>query len=416
MNVERIRVMKGAGGSASVAFFVLALSLGHTAVGEAQAPIRVGASLSKTGTYAELGQALFRGYSVCLKQANEKGGVLGRRIELLVEDDQSQPATAAAIYERLITQDKVEAVLSPYSSPITDVVADLTEKHRMPMVAAGAVAPSIWKKGRQFVFMALSPVDAYVEGLFDTAARAGLKTVAVIYEDTLFPKSIAQAAQAGATKHGLRIVGVEAYPRATTDFTAPLTKIRAANPDVLVAATYFDDAVAVTRQMKDLGVNPRMHSVSVGGDLPKFYEVLGRAAEFVYGATQWEPELVGLRAGGLIPIARQYPGARELVELHRREFPGADISYQTGQGIGGCQVLLEGIRRAGTLDGEKVRDAISKLDVNTAFGAFKVNREGAQVAHKMLMFQWQDGKKVIVWPNDLAPGTPRLPTPPWSQR
>jgi branched-chain amino acid transport system substrate-binding protein len=266
MSVERIRVMTGAGGRVSVAFIVLALSVGHSVVAEAQAPIRIGASLSKTGTYAELGQAVFRGYSVCLKHANEKGGVLGRRIELSVEDDQSQPATAAAIYERLITQDKVQAVLSPYSSPITDVVADLTEKHRMPMVAAGAVATSIWKKGRQFVFMALSPVDAYVEGLFDTAAGAGLKTVAVIYEDTLFPKSIAQEAPAVAKKYGLRIVEVEAYPRGTTDFTAPLTRIRAASLDVLVAATYFDDAVAITRQMKDLGVNPGMHSVSVGGD------------------------------------------------------------------------------------------------------------------------------------------------------
>ena len=408
--------MTATGWIARVAIIVVALSVGHPAGAEAQAPLRLGASLSKTGTYAELGQAMLRGYSVCLKQANDKGGVLGRRIELLVEDDQSQAATAAAIYERLITHEKVDAVLSPYSSPLTDVVADLTEKHRMPMVAAGAVAPAIWKKGRQFVFMALSPTDDYVEGLFDTAVKAGLQTVAVIYEDTLFPKSIAQAAQVGAPKRGLRIVLVEAYPRAATDFTALLTRIRAANPDVLVAATYFDDAVAITRQMKDLGVKPRMHSVTVGGDLPKFYEILKGSAEFVYGATQWEPDLVTLRAGGLIPIARQYPGARELVELHRREFPGADLSYQTGQGIGGCQVLLEGIRRAGSLDGEKVRDAIAKLDFHTAFGAFKVNREGVQIAHKMLLFQWQDGKKVIVWPEELAQQKPRFPTPSGSPR
>ena len=159
-----------------------------------------------------------------------------------------------------------------------------------------------------------------------------------------------------------------------------------------------------------------MVGLTVGVDLPKFYEVLGRDAEFVYGATQWLPELVQLRAGGLIPIARQYPGAREFVESYKREFPGADLHYNSAAGYGGCQILVEAIRRAGSLDREKLRDAILKMNDNTVFGAFRVDRDGVQVAHKMLLFQWQDGKKVIVWPEELAYNQPRFPTPPWSQR
>ena len=168
--------------------------------------------------------------------------------------------------------------------------------------------------------------------------------------------------------------------------------------------------------MKELNLNPKMYAVTVGAALPKFYEVLGRTAEFVYGPSQWEPELVMLRAGGLIPIARQYPGAREFVEAHHREYPGADLSYQTAAGYAGCQVLTEAVKRAGSLDRDKIRDAILKLDFNTVFGAFKVDGDGVQVTHKMVVFQWQDGKKVIVWPEELAPGKPRFPTPPWSQR
>jgi branched-chain amino acid transport system substrate-binding protein len=209
---------------------------------------------------------------------------------------------------------------------------------------------------------------------------------------------------------------VEAYPPGNTDFSAILTKVRAANPDVLGGATRFDDAVAITRQMKALNVNPRMGGLTVGVDLPKFYEVVGRDAEFVYGATPWVPQLVELRAGGLIPIARQYPGAREFVESHKKEFPGADLSYISASGYGGCQILGEAIRRAGSLDSEKLRDTILKIDRNTVFGGFRVDRDGLQVAHKMLLFQWQDGKKVIVWPEELAPGKARFPTPPWSQR
>ncbi|MGH7332205.1 MAG: ABC transporter substrate-binding protein [Candidatus Rokuibacteriota bacterium] len=104
----------------------------------------------------------------------------------------------------------------------------------------------------------------------------------------------------------MQVVLAESYPKGTTDFSTILAKVRAANPDVLGGATRCEDAVAITRQMKALNVNPRMVGLTVGVDLPKFYEVVGRDAEFVYGATLWVPELVELRAGGLIPIARQY--------------------------------------------------------------------------------------------------------------
>jgi branched-chain amino acid transport system substrate-binding protein len=384
--------------------------------GDAQQPLRIGASLSQTGSFAALGQNQLRGYQLCVKHANEKGGVLGRRIELLVEDDQSKAPTAAAIYEKLIAQDKVDAVLGPYGSPITEGVADVNEKHRMPMVASLAGTSSIFKKGRKFVFMVLSPAEFYFEGLIDIAAKRGLKTIAVINEDTLFPKTSAQGTVELAKKRGLQVVVAEAYPKGTTDFGGILGRVKAASPDVLAAATYFEDAVAIARSLKELNGSPKMFGVTVGGDLPKFYETLGKTAEFVYGSSQWEPELVSLRAGGLVPIARQYPGAKEFVEAHAKEYVGADLSYQTAAGYGGCQIFLEAVKRAGSLDGEKIRETILKMDLHTVFGAFKVDRDGIQIAHKTLLFQWQEGKKSIVWPEELAPGKPRFPTPPWSQR
>lgn len=158
------------------------------------------------------------------------------------------------------------------------------------------------------------------------------------------------------------MVLVEAYPKGTTDFSAILTRVRSANPDAFAAVTFFEDAAVVTRQAKELNLNPKMFAVTVGSALPRFYELLGRTAELVYGPSQWEPELVTLRAGGLIPIARQYPGAREFVEAHHREYPGAGFSYHTAAGYAGCQVLTEAVKRAGSLDNERIRDAILKLD------------------------------------------------------
>jgi len=386
------------------------------AVAEAQPSIRIGASLALTGTYEVFGQNQHRGYQLCFKHVNAKGGVLGRKIELVRYDDQSQPATAVSLYERLITQDKVELIIGPYASPITEAVADVSEKYRMPMVAPGAAATSIFRKGRKFVFMVFPRGEVYLEGFIDMAARKGLKTMALLYPDAIAGKAIADGGIELAKRKGLEIVFVEAHPMGTTDFSALLARVRAANPDAVAAAPYFEEAVTITRQMKEWSVNPKMYGLTAAADPPKFYELLGRIAEFVYGVSPWLPELVELRAGGLIPIARQYPGAREFVEAHRKEFPGADLSYHTAAGYGGCEILVEAIRRAGSLDSEKLREAILKMDHNTVFGGFRVDRNGVQMAHKRVMFQWQDGKKVIVWPDELAPSKPRFPTPPWSQR
>lgn len=412
--IPTIEIIRGAGRCA--AFFSLVMVSAAPIQGQAQQPIRIGASFSDKGTYAALGQTVRRGYALCVKQANARGGVLGRKLELLTEDDESQPKKAVAIYENLITRDKVDMVFPPYSSPITEAVATVTEKHALPMIGCCAASSSIYKKGRRFIFMLISPADIYLEGLIDTAAKRGLKTIAIIHEDTLFPKALTAGALALAKKHGLRAVAVEPYPRKTADFAELIARVKASNPDVVAAATYFNDAIAIARQMKSSDLNPKMFGVTVGGDLPKFYQTLGPLAEFIYGAAQWEPDLVTLRAGGLIPIARQYPGAREFVEAYHKEYPGADFSYQTAQGYGACEVHLEAIRRAGTLEGEKVRDAILKMDLNTSFGAFKVDETGLQVAHKMVLFQWQDGKKAIVWPENLAPAKPRFPTPTWNRR
>ncbi len=393
-----------------------ALASAVAPVTEAQPPIRIGASASKTGTYAALGQNQLRGYEICVKHTNDKGGVLGRKLELVVEDDQSQPATAVRIYERLITQDKVDLVLGPYGSPMTAPVANVTEKHRMPMVAPTIGTTSFFNEGRKFIFMVFSPAEVHLEGFVELAARNGLKTIALIVEDSLYPQAVAKGASELAKKRGLQVVFTGAYPKGNTDFSAILTRVRATSPDAFAAATFFEDAVAVTRQMKELNLNPRMYAATVGVGQPEFYRELGRSAEFVYGPSQWEPELVTIRAGGLIPIARQYPGAREFVEAHHREYPGADLSYHTTTGYAGCQVLTEAVKRAGSLDREKIREAILKLDFNTVFGAFRVDPDGLQIAHKMVTVQWQDGKRVIVWPEELAPGKPRFPTPSWSQR
>ena len=403
-------------GKACAVVALAALAWAAVPAAEAQAPIRIGASLSQTGVHAVPGQNQLRGYQLCVKHLNDKGGLLGRKVELVAHDDGSDPATAARLSEKLITQDRVDLVLGPFISDVVDAVASVTEKHKMPMVVPGGAA-SIYRKGRKFVFGMSSPVEHFLEGFIDLAAKKGLKTVALIYPDIVFGRALTQGTNELAKKKGLQVVFAQAWPLGTTDFSALLTKVRAANPDVVGIGARFEDHVAITRQMKALNVNPRMVGLAGDGmDRPKFYEVLGRDAEFAYGTAPWLSELVEVRAGGLIPIARQYPGAREFVESYRKEYPAADLEYVSAVSYGGCQILIEAVRRAGSLEGGKLREAILRMNGNTVYGVFRVDADGLQIGHKFVLFQWQDGKRAIVWPEELAPATPRFPTPPWSQR
>jgi branched-chain amino acid transport system substrate-binding protein len=369
---------------------------------DAQTPIKIGASMSVTGTYAKPGSYQKEGYDVCIDELNGKGGLLGRKVELVIYDDQSQPATAVKLYEKLITEDKVDAVMGPYSSAVSEAVANVTEKYKKVMVAPLAATTSIFKKGRKYIFMVITPAENYLDGLIDMAAKRGLKTVAIINEDTLFPKASAAGTAEAAKKRGMQVVLQEAYPKGNTDFSALLVKIKAANPDVIAAGTYFDDAVAITRQMKELNVNPKMFGLTVGGDLPEFYDLLKQNAEYIYGSTQWDESL-------------PYPGQKEFLAAYTKKFKH-EPSYHAAAGYAGCLIYGEAVKRAGTLDADRVREQLLKMEIKTAFGDYKVEADGFQVAHKMVMLQWQDGKRVVVWPDDLASGKLRYPTPEWGKR
>src|ERR671934_2278083 len=209
------------------ALLLASVMLALTVPVAAQGPIRVGASLSLTGTYAKLGKNQHEGYQICIKDLNAKGGLLGRKLDLVVYDDQSMPATAVRLYEKLITEDKVDAVMGPYSSPVSEASANVTEKYKKVMVSPLAATTSIFKKGRHYIFMVISPAEVYLEGLVDIAAKRGLKTIAVVNEDTLFPKSSAQGTEDLAKKAGFQVVFKESYPKGNQDFSGMLTKLKA---------------------------------------------------------------------------------------------------------------------------------------------------------------------------------------------
>jgi len=370
----------------------------------AQQSLRIGVSLSITGKqYSVQGGYGREGYLLCQKDVNAQGGVLRRSIEFVIYDDGSDEKTAARNYEKLITEDKVDAVLGPYGSAITEAVADVTEKHRKLMIAPMAATTSIWEKGRRYLIMMLAPVEGLSEGLLDLAARNGLKTVAVIKLDGLVANAAANGAGELAKTKGLQLVFSETYPNGTTDFSGILSKVKAAKPDVLMAASVrLEDLVAITRQARELDLNVSMLSSVPYGLLPDYYKQLGKDAEFVYSGSFWETSL-------------PYPGNQEFVAAYEKEFKRAP-AVQSAGAYAACRLLTETAQRIGSLDSDKLREALLPLKTKTVLGDFAVDERGYQTAHKAITIQWQNGQQVVVWPDDVTSGKPRFPSPPWSQR
>ena len=380
------------------------LALGAAGPAAAQAgrpPVLLGASISLTGQYAQTGEHFKRGYDLWVKHVNEAGGLLGRKVELRVLDDKSDPTTGVRLYEKLITDDKVDLVLGPYSSAVTFAVSNVTEKYRYPMLAAGASSSAIWERGHRYIFMTVARGEDYLDGAIDIAAKRGAKRIALVNADALYTKNFAKVAVEKIKARGLTLVYHGEYPQKATDLSAVVTQMKSANPEVVLCGTYFQDAVLLVRQMKELGLDVKMVAATVGPSLPEFHKSLGALSENVYGASQWEPV-----------STLKYPSIQRFIDDYKKEY-GYEPTYQAAESYGAMQILEAAVKKVGSLDREKLRDAMAQMKVDTVFGPYQVDDRGMQTAKTALLIQWQGGQRKVVWPDEVAPNQPVYPMPAW---
>jgi len=385
---------------AAVAAGMLAIAAGAWAAQE----IVIGGAMSLTGRYSEPAGRMANGRILAIEEINARGGLLGRPVKLVMRDDRSDPSTAVKLYERLLTQEKVDLCMAPYSSPITEAVASITERYKCPIVADGAATRSIWKKGRKYIFGLVGPSDDYLRGAVEIAAKKGYKRIAIVNEDSLFSKAAANGAAMYAKKHGLEVVLREEYPRTATDFRPLLLKIKALNVDALLGGSYFVDAAAITRQLKELNINLKLWAATVGPGLPRFTKDLGPLAEYVLGSTQWEP----------VP-ALGYPGIKEFIAKYTKRF-GEKPNYHASQGYAAMLILEEAVKKAGNLDREALREQLTKLDMMTHYGRYKVGPDGFNSGKGLLLFQILKGERRLVWPDESREVAPVVPQPAWDKR
>jgi branched-chain amino acid transport system substrate-binding protein len=396
--------MKTAATLAVVLVAILALGGPATANHRPGNEVVIGGAISQTGRFAEPAGRQVNSIKLWVDEVNARGGLLGHQIKLILLDDKSDTQTSIKLYEKLITEDKVDLVLGPYSSAITEGVANVTERYKKPFVAYGAASSPIWEKGRRYVFDIVAIAEDYQKGAVHLAKQIGVKKAAIIGEDSLFPRQAGKGAKDWAKKLGIDIVLDENYPQKQTDFTALLQKIRASGAEAVFSNSYFADSAAQLRQMREQNMNFKLYSSTIGPGLPNFPEQLGTTAEYVLGFSQWEP----------LPQILKNPGMKEYIDAYEKRFHEKP-NYHAGGAYGALQVTEAAVKKAGGFDAEKIRDAMATIEMDTVFGHYKVDAKGMN-AHDGLTFQILRGQRRVVWPEKWAETKAELPMPDWSKR
>ena len=366
--------------------------------------VLLGGAISLTGQYAEPAGRQVNAIKLWADEVNARGGLLGHKVALRLLDDKSDTQTSIKLYEKLITEDKVDLLLAPYSSGITEAVANVNERYKMPFVAYGASSTPIWEKGRRYIFNIVAVAEDYQKGAMHLAQQIGVKKLAIIGQDSLFPRQAGKGAKDWAQKLGIEVVLEENYPAKQTDFTALLQKIKGTGAEAIISNSYFADAAAQLRQMRELNVNVKLFSSTVGPALPNFPEQVGATAEYILGYSQWEP----------LPEILKHPGMKEFVEAYEKRY-GEKPNYHAGNAYGALQVTEAALKKVGSFDNEKLRDALATIDVHSTFGRYKVDAKGLN-SHEGLTFQILRGQRKVVWPEKWAETKAELPMPEWSRR
>ncbi|MBI3574361.1 MAG: amino acid ABC transporter substrate-binding protein [Gammaproteobacteria bacterium] len=364
--------------------------------------IVVGTSVALTGKYARTGQEQLQGFQMWVDEVNARGGLLGQQVKLVHYDDESKPETGAKLYEKLITDDKVDLLIGPYSSDVTMAASTVAEKHNFPMVSSGASASEIWERGYKNTFGLYTLAELYMDQILEFGKSKGLKKIALVYENTAFPRGVASGVKTKAKQLGMQIVFEEEYGKASTDFSSMIIKIKAKKVDMVIGGSYLPDSTAFMRQAKENRLYAKIFAFAVGPGLPDFGQNLGLDAEGVMGNTQWEPTL-------------KLPGAKEFSEKYKAKY-GHEPGYHAGGGYGAGYVLEAAVKKAGSTDRDKVRAALFALDTVNAFGRFKVDATGKQIGKPAYAVQWLGGERHIVFPTDAATAKVAYPFKDWGKR
>lgn len=386
----------------SIAVLAVTMTLGL--VTPALAQIKIGAPLALTGGLADEGKKQQAAYELWLARVNAAGGIqVGAKkmsVTLVTYDYQSDEKRAQQMAEKLITQDKVDFMTAPFGSGHAKVVAGVAERYGMPIIAVASSEP-VHNQGYKNLFGTLAPSIGLVDNMlvYFKEKYPALKRVAILGRDDVFPRIMATSLAAQAPKSGLDVVYNSLYPVGTLDHSTALTALKASKPDWIYVTGYTNDLILVRKQMSDQGITAPIVTMITGPAYREFVDGLGPLAENVTSATWWH-------------WSQSYKsddvfGSTEAFTRAVREKTGKDPDYVYASSAAALVVLQKAIEKAGTLDKDKVRQALKDLDIVTFYGPIKFREDGMNANRNLPIIQVQGGQPVVLFPVDMQQATLR---------
>lgn len=368
-------------------------------------PIKIGASLPLTGDFSEPGTAAKKGYELWVDVINNSGGLLGRQVEFVLYDNASDPDTAVADYERLITQDKVDLVVGPFSSRLVIPTSEVAAKYGYAFPEPAGGAPHVFDRGLTNLFFCQPAPSAdqaipFASYILNLPEDVRPKTFAVITNDDPFSISVVEAAEKLLTDGGLEMVLKETYPPDTKDFSSLAAKVADKDPDILLGGTQFEDSVGQIKAYQQAGYQPRGAMFTTGPGLPKeFKEALGDATEGIFAPISWFEE----------STTETNP---EFVAAYHAMYGDEPIAEDSANAFTVGQVLQQAAENIQSIDNAVLIEEMHKSTFKTVVGPLAFNELGQPEGSYMIL-QWQGDKYAIVGP-DFAKQTDAIwPKPNW---
>ncbi len=370
--------------------------------------IKIGMTMPLSGSLAADGVMSLDGLKMWASNVNATGGIyvssLGRKlpVQLVYYDDTSKTSVVATDYQQLVTQG-VQFLVAPYSSSLTLAAAPVAEANHLLLMSHGGASDSIWAKGYKYVVGVLSPGSKYMipvlEMLKNQNSSAPIK-VAFFFGNDAFSISVRQGASAymNATG-GFSLVYDQLYAESATSFTAQLSQIAAANPDVILGGAHFVDGETIMKNIQSLGLHFKMVSLLVAPDDPHFLSDLGSVANNVVAPSQWE-STPSLDFTHFSPYYGNITGP-EFFNQFQSKF-GMAPNYEAAEAYNTGLVLEKSIYDSGSLNSTVVRNQMSSEDFWSFYGRFQIGTSGIQAGHTMVVMQWQNGVKQTIWPKPVA--------------
>ncbi len=389
---------------------VFGLLVGMNTGAYAKNVIKFGCAMSFTGKKSRTGKLYIDSLKLAMDAINKSGGIkVGNKsynVEIKFYDDKSNPSESAKLIEKLIVEDKVNFLLGPYSSGITIPDSIVAQRYKIPMVEGGGASGKIFARHNPYIFGTLPAAGQYFRTTLQMLAgfTPKPKSIALIYGDDKFDISVAKGAKKIAEKLGLKVVLFEKISEGSADFNTILTKVKSLAPDALLMAGHTEGGINLVQQAKELNVNVKMISMTVGPSEADFRKSLGKDAEYIFGVASWSPQM---NFKGII-----FKNTKEFVKIFKAKY-NYDPDYHNASAVAELAVYKSAIERAGSLDPKKVRDAIAKTKIETIYGPVEFNPNG-QIKGSSVVLQIQGGQVYQVYPKGTK--KPIYPMPKWKER